>query len=167
MKGDLASWPAGQAIFELHMLRHFNEPSWTSKGCNILTYHAQTNINLPAQVQNPRSPVVPFALQLDGRHNLKLKISRFFVEIGEDPDQNTRNTGSLIMKEYTMAMFWLDHVNIRTAKLDEMSAFYEDVLGLPRGKRPSFPMGGAWKPARNSRPKKPRSNISRCVQTVR
>ena len=43
-----------------------------------------------------------------------------------------------------MAMFWLDHVNIRTANLDEMSAFYEDVLGLPRGKRPSFPMGGAW-----------------------
>ena len=43
-----------------------------------------------------------------------------------------------------MAMFWLDHVNIRTAKLDEMSAFYEDVLGLPRGKRPSFGMGGAW-----------------------
>jgi catechol 2,3-dioxygenase-like lactoylglutathione lyase family enzyme len=43
-----------------------------------------------------------------------------------------------------MAMFWLDHVNLRTAKLDEMSAFYEDILGLPRGKRPSFPMGGAW-----------------------
>jgi catechol 2,3-dioxygenase-like lactoylglutathione lyase family enzyme len=43
-----------------------------------------------------------------------------------------------------MAMFWLDHVNIRTTKLDEMSAFYEDVLGLKRGKRPSFPMGGAW-----------------------
>ena len=43
-----------------------------------------------------------------------------------------------------MAMFWLDHVNIRTAKLDEMSAFYEDVLGLPRGERPSFGIGGAW-----------------------
>ena len=43
-----------------------------------------------------------------------------------------------------MAMFWLDHVNIRTTKLDEMSAFYEDILGLPRGKRPNFPIGGAW-----------------------
>tara|TARA_B100000676_G_scaffold259253_1_gene268172 strand:- start:87 stop:641 length:555 start_codon:yes stop_codon:yes gene_type:complete len=43
-----------------------------------------------------------------------------------------------------MAMFWLDHVNIRTNKLDEMSAFYEDVLGLKRGKRPSFGIGGAW-----------------------
>ena len=43
-----------------------------------------------------------------------------------------------------MAMFWLDHVNIRTTKLDEMSTFYENILGLPRGKRPSFGMGGAW-----------------------
>ena len=43
-----------------------------------------------------------------------------------------------------MAMYWLDHVNIRTAKLDEMSAFYEDVLGLKRGKRPNFQFGGAW-----------------------
>ena len=43
-----------------------------------------------------------------------------------------------------MAMFWLDHVNIRTTKLDEMSAVYEDILGLPRGKRPNFPIGGAW-----------------------
>jgi catechol 2,3-dioxygenase-like lactoylglutathione lyase family enzyme len=41
-------------------------------------------------------------------------------------------------------MYWLDHVNIRTAKLDEMSAFYEDVLGLKRGKRPNFQFGGAW-----------------------
>jgi catechol 2,3-dioxygenase-like lactoylglutathione lyase family enzyme len=43
-----------------------------------------------------------------------------------------------------MAMYWLDHVNIRTAKLDEMSSFYEDVLGLKRGKRPNFQFGGAW-----------------------
>lgn len=43
-----------------------------------------------------------------------------------------------------MAMLWLDHVNIRTTQLDEMSAFYENVLGLKRGKRPSFPFGGAW-----------------------
>lgn len=43
-----------------------------------------------------------------------------------------------------MSLFWLDHVNIRTTKLDEMSAFYENVLGLKRGKRPSFEFGGAW-----------------------
>lgn len=43
-----------------------------------------------------------------------------------------------------MTMAWLDHVNIRTARLDEMSAFYEDVLGLKRGKRPLFEFGGAW-----------------------
>ena len=43
-----------------------------------------------------------------------------------------------------MAMYWLDHVNIRTAQLDEMSAFYEGVLGLKRGKRPNFQFGGAW-----------------------
>ena len=43
-----------------------------------------------------------------------------------------------------MTMEWLDHVNIRTARLDEMSAFYENVLGLKRGKRPPFEFGGAW-----------------------
>ena len=43
-----------------------------------------------------------------------------------------------------MGMLWLDHVNIRTTQLDEMSDFYEGVLGLKRGKRPSFPFGGAW-----------------------
>ncbi len=43
-----------------------------------------------------------------------------------------------------MAMLWLDHVNIRTTKLDDMSAFYENVLGLKRGRRPGFPFGGAW-----------------------
>ena len=43
-----------------------------------------------------------------------------------------------------MTMAWLDHVNIRTARLDEMSAFYENVLGLKRGKRPLFEFGGAW-----------------------
>lgn len=43
-----------------------------------------------------------------------------------------------------MTMAWLDHVNVRTARLDEMSAFYENVLGLKRGKRPPFEFGGAW-----------------------
>ena len=43
-----------------------------------------------------------------------------------------------------MTMAWLDHVNIRTARLDEMSEFYETALGLKRGKRPPFEFGGAW-----------------------
>ena len=38
----------------------------------------------------------------------------------------------------------LDHVNLVTAKLDEMVAWYEAVLGLHSGPRPDFPFDGAW-----------------------
>lgn len=38
----------------------------------------------------------------------------------------------------------LDHVNIQTAKLDEMCAFYEDIIGLRLGDRPNFDFPGAW-----------------------
>ena len=38
----------------------------------------------------------------------------------------------------------LDHVNLRTAQLEHMIAWYEDVLGMTNGARPPFPMGGAW-----------------------
>ena len=38
----------------------------------------------------------------------------------------------------------LDHVNIRTAHLKEMTSFYSKVLGLKKGKRPAFNFGGAW-----------------------
>ena len=38
----------------------------------------------------------------------------------------------------------LDHVNIRTQNLDEMIAWYGQVLGLERGNRPNFPFTGAW-----------------------
>ena len=38
----------------------------------------------------------------------------------------------------------LDHVNLRTAKLETMVTWYEDVLGMPAGDRPPFPFPGAW-----------------------
>lgn len=37
-----------------------------------------------------------------------------------------------------------DHVNIWTTKLDEMVAWYQDILGLEPGPRPNFSVGGAW-----------------------
>ena len=36
-----------------------------------------------------------------------------------------------------MTLLALDHVNIRTARLAEMTRFYEEVMGLPKGPRPS------------------------------
>lgn len=38
----------------------------------------------------------------------------------------------------------LDHVNLRTAQLDAMIAWYTDVLGLRLGARPDFGFPGAW-----------------------
>ena len=43
-----------------------------------------------------------------------------------------------------MSVTKLDHVNIRTANLERMIAFYEDVVGLRNGDRPPFPIPGAW-----------------------
>lgn len=43
-----------------------------------------------------------------------------------------------------MTLEWLDHVNIRTARLSLMTRFYEDVVGLPAGVRPPFSFGGSW-----------------------
>jgi catechol 2,3-dioxygenase-like lactoylglutathione lyase family enzyme len=37
-----------------------------------------------------------------------------------------------------------DHVNVRTARLDAMRAFYVEVLGLRVGPRPNFSFAGAW-----------------------
>ncbi|WP_323766450.1 VOC family protein [Marinovum sp.] len=37
-----------------------------------------------------------------------------------------------------------DHVNIRTANLEAMIAWYGDILGLHPGKRPPFAFPGAW-----------------------
>lgn len=38
----------------------------------------------------------------------------------------------------------LDHVNVRTCNLEKMATWYQQVLGLTRGKRPSFSFPGAW-----------------------
>ncbi|MDA7428094.1 VOC family protein [Primorskyibacter aestuariivivens] len=43
-----------------------------------------------------------------------------------------------------MPLTAFDHVNIRTSKLDEMVAFYGEILGLHPGWRPNFRVGGAW-----------------------
>ncbi len=43
-----------------------------------------------------------------------------------------------------MALAKLDHVNLRTAHLAEMCAFYTEVLGMTEGPRPDFGFGGAW-----------------------
>lgn len=38
----------------------------------------------------------------------------------------------------------LDHVNVRTARLAAMRAWYVRVLGMVDGERPPFPFPGAW-----------------------
>lgn len=38
----------------------------------------------------------------------------------------------------------LDHVNVATARMDDMLKWYETVLGLTTGPRPDFPFPGAW-----------------------
>lgn len=43
-----------------------------------------------------------------------------------------------------MTLLSFDHVNVRTANLDAMIAWYDDVLGLKAGRRPDFGFPGAW-----------------------
>ncbi len=38
----------------------------------------------------------------------------------------------------------LDHVNLRTSRLDEMIAWYGEVLEMHPGPRPDFSFAGAW-----------------------
>ena len=38
----------------------------------------------------------------------------------------------------------LDHVNIRTSRVEELASFYVEVLELARGPRPPFSFAGAW-----------------------
>lgn len=38
----------------------------------------------------------------------------------------------------------LDHINLRTTRLDQMIAWYGEVLELTPGPRPSFDFPGAW-----------------------
>ena len=43
-----------------------------------------------------------------------------------------------------MTLSAFDHVNIHTGNLDEMVAWYGDILGLTPGFRPDFSFPGAW-----------------------
>ena len=43
-----------------------------------------------------------------------------------------------------MTIKQLDHVNLRTADVAGMVAFYRDLLGFEVGPRPPFRFGGAW-----------------------
>lgn len=43
-----------------------------------------------------------------------------------------------------MPLIRLDHANVRTAQLDKMIAWYENILGMKNGWRPGFPFPGAW-----------------------
>lgn len=38
----------------------------------------------------------------------------------------------------------LDHVNLRTTRLDVLVEWYSEVLGMRPGDRPDFPFPGAW-----------------------
>jgi catechol 2,3-dioxygenase-like lactoylglutathione lyase family enzyme len=43
-----------------------------------------------------------------------------------------------------MSVGLLDHFNIRTSRLADTVAFYQDILGLTSGDRPNFSFPGAW-----------------------
>lgn len=43
-----------------------------------------------------------------------------------------------------MGLERLDHINVCTRRLEELKAFYSEVLGLSPGPRPNFSFGGAW-----------------------
>jgi catechol 2,3-dioxygenase-like lactoylglutathione lyase family enzyme len=43
-----------------------------------------------------------------------------------------------------MPLIDLDHVNLRTARVAEMTEFYRSILGLEVGARPAFSFAGAW-----------------------
>lgn len=43
-----------------------------------------------------------------------------------------------------MPILTLDHINIHTSHLDEMTRYYVEVLGLELGSRPNFKSVGSW-----------------------
>jgi catechol 2,3-dioxygenase-like lactoylglutathione lyase family enzyme len=43
-----------------------------------------------------------------------------------------------------MKIGMLEHVNLRTSRLDELIDWYDRVLGMKPGWRPDFPFPGAW-----------------------
>ncbi|MEM7743566.1 MAG: VOC family protein [Pseudomonadota bacterium] len=44
----------------------------------------------------------------------------------------------------TLTIGRLEHVNVRTAKLDAMIAWYKRILNMDTGPRPDFDFPGAW-----------------------
>ena len=44
----------------------------------------------------------------------------------------------------TVTIKQLDHVNVRTSRLDEMIRWYGEMLGMKTGPRPDFRFPGAW-----------------------
>ena len=44
----------------------------------------------------------------------------------------------------TVTIKQLDHVNIRTSRLDLMIRWYDEMLGMKTGPRPDFDFPGAW-----------------------
>jgi catechol 2,3-dioxygenase-like lactoylglutathione lyase family enzyme len=53
-------------------------------------------------------------------------------------------TAQASAKANDMQLDRLDHVNVKTANLEQMIKWYEDVLGMTSGARPPFPFPGAW-----------------------
>ena len=43
-----------------------------------------------------------------------------------------------------MQLGTLEHVNVRTDKLEALVTWYRDILGMHSGDRPNFPFPGAW-----------------------
>ena len=43
-----------------------------------------------------------------------------------------------------MKLARLDHVNVRTSRLQQMIDWYGKILAMEPGPRPDFPFGGAW-----------------------
>jgi len=64
------------------------------------------------------------------------------IAFGTSVARMTDDSGK--MGNHDMKMLAFDHVNVKTANLENMVRWYEEVLGLKPGPRPAFPFPGAW-----------------------